>query len=102
MAADKYVNQIQLKHNSNGSHHWIEAYHPDFGLGNVPVGELSWSKKTGEITNVGVDKDYRKGGIGRRMYEEAHNYDPKPLHSKNKTKDGIKWAKKVGGPSVDG
>lgn len=90
--------------------HVIEAYHPDFGMGQVPIGAMSWRVKpsteppkkmgTGEIDTVDVHPDYQKNGIATRMYHMSQQFDPPALHSRYQTAEGKSWAKKVGGLSI--
>lgn len=77
----------------------IRAYH-----GDTEIGHFHWAKeshgtrKTGEITHIGVDKPFRRKGIARQMYNMAKETGPEPLHSVNLEPLGRKFAKGIGGP----
>lgn len=106
MSARKYLNpdQFRLVHEVDSSLHSIDAFHPGFGGGAVPVGQMLWDKQSGAITNINVDSRYRRQGIANRMYQHAQQFTPQPLHNtlENRTDLGKKWSKGVGGPSLAG
>jgi len=99
MSAKRHLNpsQFRLEPDENESHHWLTAYHPDFGGGKVPVGEMSWNRHTGEVANISVADAHQRQGIGTMLWNEAPKYGRQPLHSQNQLGPGKKWAKKVGG-----
>lgn len=111
--------EFRYVHDEDADAHYIEAYHPSFGGGQVPVGSMFWAKREhttpggimkaspGEIYNIEVQGpsrhnqvNYRGRGIATEMYNRAQSYEPKPLHSSRQTEDGKRWAKRVGGPGV--
>lgn len=105
MSARRHLNpdQFQLVHDPDDPGlHAIEAYHPDFGGGTVPVGSMLIDKSSSRITNISVDSQHRRQGIGRRMYNDAMGRGLNPLHSPeaHKTALGKKWSTAIGGPSV--
>lgn len=94
---------------SDSGQHAIEAFHPSFEAGSVPIASMSWrkepgeppmSKKVGEIDTIDVDPGYQRAGIGTHMWNLSQQFDTPALHSSFQTKPGKKWAAKVGGPSV--
>lgn len=92
MSARRHLNpdQFRLVHETDSNVHSVDAFHPDFGAGKVPVGSLLWDKQSGRITNIGVQQGFRRQGIGRKMFEHAQQFHPAPLHSETQTNLGKK------------
>jgi GNAT superfamily N-acetyltransferase len=67
------------------------------------IGQLSWSPRHGEITDVFVDKEHRRKGIAGGMFSHAAHISsqfdtvPPPHHSPHRTAEGDAWARAVGG-----
>jgi hypothetical protein len=90
----------------------IETYHPD---GSV-VGRLTWDGTTGLIHRIetadeedttgqdpgglGNGQNHRRRGIATGMWSWGRQIDSKLRHSRDRTSQGIEWAKAVGGPGV--
>jgi hypothetical protein len=60
------------------------------------VADLSWNNKTGEISLIGVDEQYKRQGLATSMFVKATDYAKKnnlvaPIHSDTLTKEGIAW-----------
>ena len=105
MSAKRHLNpdQFRLVHDPDDTNlHSIEAFHPDFGGGNVPVGSMLIDKGNSRITNINVDERHRRQGIGTKMYNEAVSRGLNPMHSpeEHKTALGKKWSAGVGGDMV--
>ena len=105
MSARRHLNpdQFRLVHDADDPGlHSIEAFHPDFGGGNVSVGSMLIDKSNSRITNINVDQSHRRQGIGRKMYSQAQQLGLNPLHSpaEHKTALGKKWSAGVGGDAV--
>jgi GNAT superfamily N-acetyltransferase len=54
------------------AHHEVAAVHPEHGV----VGKAHWSDMLGNM-DIEVDPRFRRQGIGMRLVDEAHKYDPK-------------------------
>jgi GNAT superfamily N-acetyltransferase len=54
------------------ANHEVAAVHPEHGT----VGTAKWDDAWGNIT-VQVEPKFRRQGIGMRLVDEAHKYDPK-------------------------
>jgi len=71
--------------------------------GNTPVAQLSWKPRTGEISDVFVEKPLRRQGLATEMFKRAHHFSSQfegvvsPRHSEHRTEEGDAWAKAVGG-----
>ena len=100
-----------LTHDQDADFSTVNAYHPDFGGGQVPVGVLDWFKaagtlpsgrevRAGEINNVNVMPEHRHQGLATEMYRMANEYPTQPLHGSVKTLAGIGWSAKTGGKHV--
>lgn len=67
------------------------------------VGQLSWKPRTGEISDVFVERPFRRQGIGREMFRQAIHLSSQfegvlaPKHSEHRTEEGDAWANAVGG-----
>jgi len=69
------------------------------------VGAMHWRKKrsggenAGQVDWVEVDPSFRRLGIGKQMWDHAHELGlrPAPKHSPERTDAGDAWAKSVGG-----
>ena len=67
------------------------------------AGELNWKSPGGKITGVDVSHIFQRKGIATAMLGEAQRIAatnskiPKPKHSEDRTREGDKWAKAVGG-----
>jgi hypothetical protein len=99
--------KLTFEHSETPREHSIDAYHPDFGGGSVPVGSMNWAKHTdaqfgrtvpaGHIFNIQVESSFQKNGIATEMFRRAGQHNPPPVHSPFQTKAGKKFAKKTGG-----
>lgn len=74
--------------------HVIEAFHPEH---EKPVGWLNWYGTTGTIHHVGVEEEHGRRGVATAMWNMAQEARPRPKHSADRTTQGDKWARKVGG-----
>lgn len=102
MAADEHLSGYQFGHEKTGRLNVIKATHQGEG-----VGELSWADHRGspsrdlsphEVGSVTVDPGHQRKGVATRMWGMAQDIDPDVSHSSDKSPDGRKWAKAVGGP----
>ena len=73
-------------------HHMLTALAPN----NRTVGWMHWDK--GVIRKIDVNDNWKRSGLGRRMWERASEITPGLSHSDNRTDEGQGFAKAVGGP----
>ena len=99
MTASDLLSEMQFPHTRGNGYHQITAVH-----GGMEVGWLRWNDGSpsgqhaqGEITALGVAKDYQGHGAATRMYREAGQISP-VVHSQARTRAGEGWAGSVGGP----
>ena len=90
---------MQFPHTRGSGYHQITAVH-----GGMEAGWLRWNDGSpsarhaqGEITALGVAKDYQRHAVATRMYREARQISP-VVHSRARTRAGERWARSVGGP----
>jgi len=79
-------------------YHHIEVHDSE----GTQVGNLHWSKKTGQILDVRVAKEHRRQGVATAMYRMATQLAGErgvaaPKHSNDRSDQGDAWAKAVGG-----
>ena len=87
-----------LEHDISPGYHLIQV-HDKAG---DPIGHIQWLTKTGEIHSIRVASAYQRRGIATAMYHMANQLSDeygvvKPKHSNDRSDQGDKWAKSVGG-----
>lgn len=89
--------QFKFLYQLNDGVHNLDAIHDDRNLG-----FMEWSDKTGELQNIRVNDDVRRQGVATALWNRAHELASeqgitRPVHARERTKEGDAWAKAVGG-----
>jgi hypothetical protein len=99
MTASDLLSELQFPHTRGNGYHQITAVHD-----RMEVGWLRWNdgspsdqRARGEITALGVAKDYQGHRVATHMYRKASQISP-VVHSQARTRAGEGWARSVGGP----
>jgi GNAT superfamily N-acetyltransferase len=89
--------EADLAHNpSPTGRHWLFVTSKHSGR---PVGTMVWSEK--HVESVTVEPAYQRKGIATALWQSAkalaeQGKAPPPLHSRDQTKQGKAWARRVG------
>ena len=81
---------LKMNYSSVGGIQEIETL-----LGNTSVGRLTWDED--EVIWVEVLEQYRRCGIGRRMWDYSQTFAIPARHSPCRSRLGDLWARSVGG-----
>lgn len=94
----EYSHEYWERHSKGSTYRglMVEARHPEYGrIGEMALDTEPDEQGRREIHDIGV---MLKGhGVGTGMWEYAHAAGLKPKHSAERTEEGERWAKHVGG-----
>lgn len=96
------LDQFSMVPDTDNDTNSVDVFHPDFLQGQSPVGTMITDKNSGAITNINVDENHRKQGIGRMMYNYGQSFNPPAVHNTmpNRTKLGKQFVNHIGGKSL--
>lgn len=99
----KELSEVSMNYSRSKLKHKVTAVTPD----GEEAGHLHWARQDHEgpsgplaeheVDEVQVAEPYRRQKLATHMWQAAQVIDPGISHSGEKTSDGHKWSKSVGG-----